>query len=204
MAWEQLTETPPLLRPGHILRFLGAWPTAYQDKWFRVDLAQQIKYDVTRIVSSGGSGFDVDFRIPSAGGVSDSQISLLPERSRSVYEVLLGLKGNVLVYPRYNNTFYLKLEASQVLPTLDGAQLRYLGFWDEDDSPLETPRLREYLVHEQEAPVLRLYTDLPDEERETLRFIVNRLFLTEIDPRSLSQEMQARARVAAHFSLYNY
>lgn len=204
MAWELLTDTPPLLREGHIIRFVGAWPEDKRGRWFRVDLAQQIKYDVTRIVTSGGSGFDVDFRAPSGGGVSDSQISLLPERANTAYEVLLGLKGNPLVLPIYNNTYYLKLETNQVIPTLTDARLRYLGFWDEDDTPFDQPRLRDYLVHDQEPPVLRLYSDTDLDERLTLRFIVNRMMVTEIDQTSLSEDLKRLARMAKHHSLFNY
>lgn len=203
MAWELLTETPPLLREGHILRFIGAWPDRYKDRWFRADLSQQIKYDVTRIVGAGTS-FDVDFRSPSGGGVSDSQVSLLPERQNTVYEILLGLKGNPLVYPQYNNSFYLKLEVTGVLPTLTHSQLRYVGFYDEDDSPVESPRLREYTVHDQEPPVLRLYADTDLDERLTMRFIVNRLLITEIDKSQLSADLQSRARVAKYHNLFTY
>lgn len=207
MAWELLTETPGLLREGHFLTFVGRWPAtatfAKDGMWFRVERAQQIKYDVAKQVAPASS-YDIDFRIPAGGGVSNTSLSLLPEKAETVYELLLGMKGNLLVYPLYGNTYYLKLEGTSVIPTTGDAQLRYLGFYDEEDSPFAAPRLREHVIAGQEPPMLRLYNDQFIDERIVLRFIVNRIKINEIDPMKLSEEQKRLARVVKYHAWFNY
>ena len=204
MSWELHMQTPPLLKEGQYIKFLGDWPAqgdTLNGRWFKVDLAQQVKFDVNRIIPTGSS-IDLDFSKPAGGGFSETQLSLLPERQGNVFELLLGFKGLPLVYPQYNNTFFLKLESTQVIPTLTNERGRYLGFWDEDDSPFDAPRLREYTVKDQEPPVLRIYNDMVDDDRIVLRFIVNRLKLVEVT--LPSDDIQRVARVAKYHTLVNY
>lgn len=208
MAWEQLVEVPAPLREGHILHFVGGWSglgnsIVKDDQWYKVERAQQIKYDVAKAIASASS-FDIDFRTPAGGGVSDPSISLLPDKADSIYELLMGIKGNVLVYPMYGNTYYLKLEATSVIPTTTDARLRYLGFWDEDDSPFDKPKLREHVVNGQEPPMLRLYNDQFIDERVVLRFIVNRCKIVQVTPANLSEDLRRLARVVKYHGWFNY
>jgi len=203
MAWELLTSTPALLREGHYIFFTGGWPSATgkDNRWFQVERAQAIKYDVNRNVAAAAS-IDLDFVVPAAGGVAELSLSLMPQSQDSLYELLLGIKGNPLVYPMYNNSYYLKLEATNVVPDTAGERLRYLGFYDEDDSPMTMPRLRDHVTKDQQPPVLRVYNDMFVEERIVLRFIVNRLKLMEVGPPP--EDIQRVARIAKYHSWYIY
>ena len=173
MAFELLPEVPSLLREGHFVHFQGGWPAAKDEQWFQVDRAQQIKLDIPRIVTAGSS-IDLDFSAPAGGGIADLNLSLLPTSNNTLYELLMGLKGLPLVYPMYNNTFFQKLEVTNVVPDTGDRNLRYLGFYDELDSPFEAPRLREYVIKDQQPPVLRLYNDQISDEVLIIRFILNR------------------------------
>lgn len=201
MAFELLTAVPSLLREGHLIRFVGNWPVAKLDKWFVVDRSYQIKYDVARIISSANSQ---DLRFSEAAGsdpVASNNLALLPKSEDTVYELLVGLKGNLLAYPRYSDRYLLGLEASGVAPNVTDAELRYLGFYDEGDTPFEEPRLREYTVAGQETPVIRLYNDLDQAERGVMRFIVNRCRILATDPAQIPEAERSRARIAKYHDL---
>jgi len=203
MAWELLTEVPLLLKEKQILHFSEGWGSDWADKWFRAVISHPMEYDVHRIVQAGtGNTQDLDFDKPSGGGVSATYLSLLPESEQTIYEILLGIKGLVFVYPRYNNTYFLKLETTKVIPDVTDADLKFLGFYDERWSPYYAPRLREYTVEDQTPPVLRLYNPMPDDERCVLRFIVNRLKVIQVDPADLSEQDKSRAREVKHYSDY--
>ena len=203
MAFELLTEVPALLREGHFVFFEGGWPdeTHKNQQWYQVQRTQQIKLDIPRIVTAGSS-IDLDFSAPSGGGIGDLNLSLLPTKPDTLYEILLGLKGLPLLYPMYNNSFYQKLEVTNVTPDTANANLRYLGFYDELDSSFEAPRLREYVVKDQQPPVLRLYNDQTLDEVLILRFIINRCKL--VVTRVRSEEIRRVARVAKYhdWSIY--
>lgn len=178
MAVELLMETPALLREGHYIFFDGGWPDAKDQKWFQVQRSHQVKLDIPRIVSTGAS-IDLDFSAPAGGGLADLNLSLLPTVGDTLYELLIGLKGNVFVYPMYNNSYFQKLEVTNIVPDTGDRNLRYLGFFDESDSPFESPRLREYVVKDQQPPVLRLYNDQIIDEALVIRFIINRCRLAQ-------------------------
>ena len=203
MAVELLTETPSLLKEGHAVFFEGGWPSASgkDSKWFRVTRAQQLKLDIPRIVSAGSS-IDLDFVAPAGGGITDLNLSLLPTHDDTLYEMLLGLKGLPFMYPMYNNSYYQKLEVTNVVPDTGDRNLRYLGFYDELDSPFEAPRLREHVVKDQQPPVLRVYNDQIGDEVLIVRFIINRCRIIETEPPS--EPIRRVARVATYHAWYNY
>ena len=203
MAIELLTEVPSLLREGHFVFFEGGWTdsTKKDQKWFQVQRTQQIKLDIPRIVSAGSS-IDLDFAAPSGGGIGDTNLSLLPTSGDTLYEILLGLKGMPFMYPMYNNTYFQRLEVTNVLPDTGDRNLRYLGFYDELDSPFEAPRLREHVIKDQQPPVLRLYNDQILDEVLIIRFIINRCRLVETPLRS--EEMRRLGRVLKYHAWFNY
>ena len=201
MAFELLTEVPSLLREGYFVHFRGGWPAEKDQQWFQVERAQQIKLDIPRIVTAGSS-IDLDFSAPAGGGIADLNLSLLPTSNNTLYELLMGLKGLPLVYPMYNNTFFQKLEVTNVVPDTGDRNLRYLGFYDELDSPFEAPRLREYVIKDQQPPVLRLYNDQVSDEVLIIRFILNRC---RIVPAPQPQEDIRRvARVAKYHDWFKW
>jgi hypothetical protein len=203
VAFELLTEVPSLLKEGHFVFFDGGWPqgTGKDQKWYQVQRAQQIKLDIPRIVTAGSS-IDLDFAAPSGGGIGDTNLSLLPTNVDTLYEMLVGLKGLPFVYPMYNNSYYQKLEVTNVAPDTGDRNLRYLGFYDEQDSPFEAPRLREHVVKDQQPPVLRVYNDQTLDEVLIIRFIINRCRLVLATQRS--EEVRRVARVAKYHQWFIY
>ena len=201
MAIELLTETPSLLREGHFVRFEGGWPVAKNDKWFQVQRTQQIKLDIPRIVTAGSS-IDLDFSAPAGGGIGDLNLSLLPTNDNTLYELLLGMKGKLTVYPMYNNSYYQKLEVTGIVPDTGDRNLRYLGSYDALDSPFEAPRLREYVIKDQQPPVLRVYNDQTLDDVLIIRFIINRCFLAAGTPPT--EEIRRVARVAKYHAWFNW
>jgi hypothetical protein len=203
MAFELLTETPALLREGHFVFFTGGWPesTGKEQRWYQVERAQQIKLDIPRIVTAGSS-IDLDFAAPSGGGIADLNLSLLPTGGDTLYEILVGLKGLPFVYPMYNNSYFQRLEVTNVYPDTGDRNLRYLGFFDEADSPFEAPRLREHVVKDQQPPVLRVYNDQTLDEALIIRFIINRCRLVLTTQRS--EEVRRLARVVKHHQWFIY
>ena len=198
--FEQLIDAPLLLRPGHLVHFDNEWPsgTNKQDKWFKVLTQYQIKYDVARNIASGAT-IDLSFDSVTTG-IDNTNLALLPINPDTLYEILLGFKtSDVMVYPYFANSFVLGLEATNVLPVVaDRAtrpfrELRYLGFWEPEDSPYDAPRIREHTVKGQEPPVLRLYNDGGLADRIVVRILVNRCTLEETQaPRD--QQLLDRAR----------
>ena len=201
MAVELLTETPSLLRDGHIVFFVGGWPSAKDDKWFQVSRSQQIKLDIPRIVAANSS-IDLDFSAPAAGGIADLSLSLMPTNGDTLYELLIGLKGLPFVYPMYNNSYFQKLEVTNVAPDTGDRNLRYLGFFDEDDSPFDAPRLVEHVVKDQQPPVLRVYNDQISDEALVLRFIINRCRLVPTQPPQ--ENIRRLARIIKYHAWYIY
>ena len=203
MALELLMETPALLREGHYCFFEGGWPdsTGKNRKWYQVERAQQIKLDIPRIVTAGSS-IDLDFSAPAGGGIGDLNLSLLPTNGDTLYEMLLGLKGLPTLYPMYNNSYYQKLEVTLVAPDTGDRNLRYLGSYDELDSPFAAPRLREHVVKDQQPPVLRLYNDQTLDEALIIRIIINRCKLVQASPPP--EETRRVARIAKYHAWFNW
>lgn len=204
---ELLMEVPNLLKTGHIVHFGEGWPEAKAKKYFRVERANQLMYDVHRIVApgnatSGASGTavsiqDISFEAPSTGSVSDAYLSLLPVKDITMYELLLGFKGLGLVYPRYANRYQQQLETSLVLPTPTSDALAWMGFFDSQQSPWYAPKVRMYTVKDQEPPHMYLYNPYQDDEKVVVRFVVNKCKLV-----SVVQPTEQDKKVARELTYY--
>jgi len=182
---ELLTETPPLLKEGHIVHFSKEWNDDWSEKFFKVVKAKQVEYDVNRILSPGSANIkDVSFEAPQGGGVSSLKISLLPVGSKTMYEILIGIKGTPKVYPRYRNKYFLDLEETGCIPDPSDVDLSALGFYDSEKSPWYAPRVREYTVVNQEPPHLLLFNPFQDDEKIVLNFIVNQCLLAPVQQAS--------------------
>ncbi len=203
MAFELLTEVPSLLLPKHVVHFSAGWPDKWAEKYFRVLLAQQFEYEVHRILSPS-QHYDIEFSAPAGGGVSAAYISLMPMSGETLYEILMGLKGLPVVYPRYNNEYYLKLETTGVYPKYDDSALRYLGYYDQTHSPYYAPKLREYTVKDVSPPQLRLYNNMSEDERLVLRFVMNRCKMAEVAEADLTDQEKRLAREIKHFSVFTW
>jgi len=205
MAFELMTEVPSLLREGYVMYFDDKWAKEWAKKYFRVEIAQQMEYHTSRIVAPGTSApanQDISFDKPAGGGVSNTYMSLLPESSETVYEILMGIKGLVLVYPRYNDRYFLQLEVTGVQPDLTNSLLRFLGCYTHEHSPYYAPKLREHTVTDQTPTVLRLFNPFVNDETIDLRFIVNRCKVVEVAEADLTDQERRAARKIRHFNSY--
>ena len=205
MAFELMTEVPSLLREGYVLHFSDMWDKDWAKKYFRVEICQQMEYHVHRIVAPGTAApanQDLSFDAPSGGGVSNTRLSLLPESEKSVYEMLLGIKGLVLVYPMYNDKYFNELETTGVHPDLTNVDLRFLGGYGQAHSPYYAPKLREHTIKDQTPPVLRLFNPLVRNEVIDLVFTINRCKVIEVTESSLSEQDRRAARQVRHFQTY--
>jgi hypothetical protein len=203
MAWERFTETPALLREGHYLHFLGPWDDNWKNGYFQVVLCQQI--DVERAWDIAKTQqYEVSFESPATGGFSANRLSLIPENGETVYEILMGIKGLPIAYPRYNNRYFLQLETTSCLPdpTDTNHRAKWLGYFSQKTSPFGNPLLREYTIKDQSPPSLELFNDFVGTEHIGLRFIVNRCRVKKVE--ALTEEQRRRAREIQHFSSFIY
>ena len=203
MAIELLSETPSLLKERHVVHFGDGWPDEFKNKYFRVTRPQQIEYAATYIITAAAT-FDLDFDKPSGGGVDATYKSLIPTSPNTLYEILIGIKGLPVFFPRYNNSYFGKLEVSNVVPDVTDARLRYLGYFSQAHSPYHSPRLREYTVDEQQPPQLRLFNNMPNDERIVIRFIVNRCRIDKVDERSVISSEKERARELQYHTVFTW
>lgn len=205
MAWELFAETPGLLRTGHVVHFSEKWAKEWAGKWFKVLLGQPISYDVTKIVAPGsGNTYDLDFGAPAAGDVSATYLSLLPTSPHTVYEILMGIKGLVAIYPRYNNSYWLKLETALCVPDPTDSRRKFLGAYRSIDSPYYEPRLRVHTIKDQTPPQLRLFNDFSMDESSIMRFIVNRCKVEEVYEGAISEQERRVAREVKHFDIFTW
>jgi len=171
MSIELLAIPEPLLKERFYVYFTKGWKEL-GDKFFEIKVTQQIPREVWKILDVGKTH---DLVLKDEG--------FIPENPKTLYEVYVGLKGNVLLYPRLPSTkYFLALEKSGFVPNPADDELRYLGAYTEADTPYDEPRLRFYAVKDMEPPVFRLYCDSIEPEKAVLRFIVNRCRIEPVTP----------------------
>lgn len=201
---ELLVDTPSLLKEGHIVHFSDKWGSDKAEKFFKVLRAQQLMYDVSRIVSPASANIqEISFMAPNQGSVDNDYISLLPVNTKTMYEILIGFKGICMAYPRYSNRYFLSLETSQVLPTpSDTTYLAWMGYFDATQSPYYAPKVRVYTVKDQEPPHWYLFNPYQDDEKIVIRNIVNKCLLDLIPEAKLTERDKAVAREVTYFTKF--
>lgn len=196
--FELLVAPEPFLKENFYVWFSPGWDTQgrYAEKFFEVELTQQIPFDVYGIINVGET-WDIAFQ----------DQGLIPENPLTLYEILIGLKGNVLLYPRLPSTdWYLKLEKAGFVPDPANDVKRYIGCYVEADMPYDQPKLRAYCIKDMEPPVLRLRNDSIEAEKAVVRFLVNRCKLKAVDAET-ERKLKAKQlpyRVIKHYSLFKY
>jgi len=171
-----LTEEPNFLKEGQRVKFSENWSeeTKKAGKFFKAKkTVRTVKKERYWILDTDST---VDFRI-------DEDSGLLPTTSDTLYEVHVGMKGDVLLYPMWPESDYLlELEKVGQRPYTSADQLpkRYLGNWDQYDIGWKDKRLTDYFVKNMDRIVYRLYNDSPVPEKVVLRFMVNKIVLEEI------------------------
>jgi len=163
----------PFLKPRQYVYFTEGWPEAFEKRFFEVKITQTLKRDIHGILSPAGK---TDVKLDDTEG-------LLPTSPRTLYEMHVGLKGKVLLYPKWPSTDYFwKFEKPEFFPVPTDDKLRYVGFVDQHDTPFEDPRLREYTVKDMDVIYYELYCDSPEHEKYVARFSVNRCLIEPAPP----------------------
>lgn len=152
---------PKLLQEGYLVHFDSDWPSthdAIREKTFRIDVVNQVPYDLSYTLPTGALGTiyrDVDF----SNGPGTFQESIYPEHQNSLFEVLLGFKpGNFISHwyiPAGKSVH--ALEYAQMYPDLTNVKKKFLGARQPKDSPYDDPRIKLYLVKDLAPLIMRLY-----------------------------------------------
>lgn len=176
---------PKLLEEGAILQFSDAWPPAQHlsvsGKTFKVQGVNAVPH-ILSYVLPGGDYRDVNL----SSGTDLFQENIYPERTRSLFEVSLGLsKGDwllQLLIPE-SRPHLVGLEYAAMRPNVDDSQLRFLGTLKPESSPREDPTIRLFFVKNLSGLILRLYVlDSVDWEKIILSILVNRVNMVPIMP----------------------
>lgn len=193
------TKTPSLLLNSHIVHFSEKYRTGetdrYANQYFMVTDPQQVSYDRYYILYQNDY-VDIDLHNASSGTEN-----IYPEAVDELYEVLLGIEGDVLTYPIIPSPdrHFQKLGYTGMIPDSSDDTKRYLGCYKESDIPYESLRLRLTFVKNLDPMILRIYIDSPkDYEKAVIRFLINRCRIKKLE--RPTPEQMSIARKILHYS----
>ena len=186
------TETPRLLQEKHIVYFSKEFrkgDTAdFADKYYRISNTQQVSFDRHWILPSGSNppagGTSNDYKDITLSNAASGKENIYPDTEGELYEILVGIEGNVLIYPQIpGSRYFYKLAYSDMLPDPSNTTKRYVGPWKAIDSPYYNPKLRLTFIYKLTPLKLRLYVDSADQyDKVILRFLINRCNIEQIKP----------------------
>lgn len=194
---------PKLLQEGYLVHFTDAWPSTLdfvRGKTFQINKVNQVPYSARYIIPSD------DYRdVDLSNGNGTFQESIYPTRNQSLFEVSLGLNpGAYVVHFFIPATRHVhSLEFAGMTPDVSSATLVYLGARRPEDSPIEDPRIKFYLVKDLSPLILRVFT-LPgvDYEKAIFEFTINKCDLAEIA--NPTQDQLQRAKVIRYYDELRY
>jgi len=169
-------QKPHLLVQDDRVEFSPSWPSEIEQsgKYYRVHKQQVVNFDKFWIIDSDNT---YDFRI-------DEDTGLLPTEENTLYQVLISIKGNVMLFPQWPEGKYVnQLQKVGYRPFPSKVDKRYLGGYDSTDSPYGDPHLVEFLVKGMNPIVYRFYNDSIVPEKVVVRFKINKIKLKEISER---------------------
>ena len=175
---EILIRPEPFLKPRQYVYFTSSWNIErVAGKFFEVVRTQQLTYEKAIILQENNY---YTFTMNEDSG-------LLPDRTNTLYEMYIGIKGNVLMYIRWPSTdYFMRFEKAELKPAeperlSTDVDKRYISVIDQTISPYDKPRYREYTIKEMEPIALVFFNDSIDDEKVVLRFLVNRCMLVETE-----------------------
>lgn len=191
---------PKLLQEGYMVYFTDVWPstlTAIRNKYFRIDVTNQVPYDLSYIIPTG------DYKDVDLSNESDGE-KLYPTGEKTLYEVTMGFKtGNFLAHlyiPQSKALSYL--EYSGMTPDVTNSTKRYIGARKPEDSPYEDHRIKMYFVKDLSPLIMRLYC-LPgvDYEKVVVGLMVNKCRLREVsvEQGTMTNEDKVKAKVIRYY-----
>ena len=178
---ERIKPEARILLVNHWVRFSDAFPgdlDHVKGKTFRIVKQQQVHYPLSWILKEACYK---DINLSN----EDTGEKLYPNVGDNLYEVLIGFKpGNWFCIPYFpaDQPIY-RLDYSDMSPVISNAAHKYLAAIRPEDTPVENPVFKLYLVYNLKPVYLRLYADDGvDYEKVTLEFIINRCKLEQGTP----------------------
>ncbi|MBU0847399.1 hypothetical protein KKH23_09475 [Patescibacteria group bacterium] len=172
------TTRPKIILPDWWLKFSNAFPDTLdhvKGKTVQVLKQQQVKHELSWIIKEACYK-DVNLSNDDAGE------KLYPDVADNIYEVLIGFKpGNYLCHVFFPAEYPIyRLDYPDMSPLISSASLKYLGAIKPEDSPVDNPIFKLYLVFKLKPIILRLYADDGvDYEKISLELTVNRCLMQE-------------------------
>ncbi|MBA7682511.1 hypothetical protein ES703_90861 [subsurface metagenome] len=175
---ERIKPAVKVVLPNWWLKFSDAFPSSLdhvRGKTFSILKQQQVKYELSWIIEEACYK-DVNLSNEDAGE------KLYPDVADNLYEVIIGFKpGNYFCHVYFPAEYPLyRLDYPDMSPNISDASLKYLGAIRPEDSPVDNPIFKLYLVFRLKPIILRLYADDGiDYEKIGLELTVNRCLMQE-------------------------
>lgn len=169
-----------ILLPNHWVKFEGFpdYLSHVKDKTMRVVKQVQVHYELSYILKEACYK---DINLSN----EDTGVKLFPDIGENLYEVLIGLNpwnGYIIPYFPAEQPI-ARLDYPTMTPLVSDAALKYLGTIRPEDSPLDNPTFKLYLVYNLKPVILRIVADdSVDYTKATLDILVNRCQMAEGKP----------------------
>lgn len=175
---ERIKPAVRVVLPDWWLKFSNNFPDTLdhvKGKTVRVLKQQQVKYPLSLTIKEACYK-DVNLSNDDAGE------KLYPDVADNLYEVLVGFKpGNYFCHVYFPAEYPLyRLDYPDMSPLISSDSLKYLGAIKPEDSPVDNPIFKLYLVFKLKPIILRLYADDGIAyEKMGLEFTINRCLMQE-------------------------
>ena len=167
-----------ILLPDWWIKFSNGFPDSLnhvKNKTMHIVKNTQVTYELSWIVKEA-CYMDVNL------SNEDTAEKLCPDDPNNLYEMILALRpGNYYIIPYFPaETPIYRLDYSTMTPLPSSSALKYLGIIRPEDSPIENPTFKLYLVYKLKPVILRVVADDGvDYEKITIDFLINRCLMEE-------------------------
>ena len=193
--WKSRVHGPP---PGlSNLYFSGAWPGSQDwltNQFFQITQTSLVKYPYGSLGLPGNDYEWLDLENANFAPASFSALNLYPNSKGYVYEILIGMKpGNyqTTLYIPGTSDYLLSLGYPPMIPSLADPNLKYLGAFRPEDSPIENPQIKIWTVYQLVSWLLQVYADVgQDYEKPSFMFYIAKHKLTPIKQPSVFDTIQ--------------
>ena len=175
---ERIKPAVKVVLPDWWLRFSNNFPDTLdhvKGKTVKILKQQQVKYELSWIIKEACYK-DVNLSNEAAGE------KLYPDVADNLYEMIIGFKpGNYFCHVYFPAEYPLyRLDYPDMSPLISSATLKYLGAIRPEDSPVDNPIFKLYLVFKLKPIILRFYADdAIDYEKIGLELTVNRCLMRQ-------------------------
>jgi hypothetical protein len=176
----EIKSQPRILLPGYWVKFesFPDYLSHVKGKTMKVVKQAQVHYELSYILKEA-TYKDVNL------SDEDTGVKLFPDIGENLYETVFGLKpGNYYIIPYFpaDQPIY-RLDYPTMTPLVSDSALKYLGTIRPEDSPVENPTFKLFLVYQLKPVILRIVADDGvDYTKATLDILVNRCQMEEGKP----------------------